>query len=376
MPSIEVKNLTKKFGETTAVNGISFSVPDGSFTTLLGPSGCGKTTTLRMLSGLQRPDSGEIQIGDRLVSSSEQGVFVPVEGRDVGIVFQSYALWPHMTVFDHVAYPLRVRRQASDVIKTRVMEALAMVHLEEQRGRYPSEISGGQQQRVALARALVFDPDVLFLDEPLSNLDAALRASMRSELARLHRETGVTTVYVTHDQTEALALSDQILVMRLGDIVEHGPPVDIYERPATLYGTQFVGAANCLAGVLAGIDGGAAKVELTAGDVLRVPANAISPESVGKPVTVVVRPEDVEVGQFGSNDDNVVTGVIRQNTYLGSHVEWRVAVGEDEIRVRAPKAATGSDLDDTVSIRFPYDHLRLHTETESTVADAGDLVSS
>ena len=362
MPSIEVEGLTKRFGSTAAVAGISFTVPDGSFTTLLGPSGCGKTTTLRMLAGLQRPDAGEIRIGARVVSSSDQGIFIPVENRDVGIVFQSYALWPHMSVFDHVAYPLRVRRQSSATIKERVLRALEMVDLAEQRGRYPSEISGGQQQRVALARALVFDPTVLFLDEPLSNLDAALRSSMRTELGRLHRETGVTTVYVTHDQTEALALSDQILIMRFGEIVEQGRPVDVYEQPRTLYGTQFVGAANCLLGRLVSIDGQKAEVDLSTGERLRVPVSTPNSFESGQAVTLVVRPEDIEVHVAGS-DENTVRGVVRQTTYLGTHVELRIAVGDSDVRVRAPKAASGTGVDDAISIRFPFDRLRLHVES-------------
>src|SRR5487761_1163298 len=230
MPDIEVTGLRKAFGSTAAVDTISFTVPDGTFTTLLGPSGCGKTTTLRMLAGLERPDGGEIRIGDSVVFSSESKKFVPVESRNVGIVFQSYALWPHMNVFDHVAYPLRVRRKRPEDIRRRVRSALELVGLADHMDRYPSEVSGGQQQRVALARALVLDPAVLLLDEPLSNLDAALRTSMRAELSRLHRETGVTTVYVTHDQSEALNLSDQILLMQTGEIVERGSPTEIYEN--------------------------------------------------------------------------------------------------------------------------------------------------
>jgi iron(III) transport system ATP-binding protein len=361
MPDINVSGLARSFGSTAAVAGISFTVPDGSFTTLLGPSGCGKTTTLRMLAGLERPDGGEIRIGDRLVAAPEKGVFVPVEARHVGIVFQSYALWPHMNVFDHVAYPLRVRRVKSDEIKRRVIKALELVDLADQRRRYPSEISGGQQQRVALARALVFDPTVLFLDEPLSNLDAALRTTMRLELSRLHKETGVTTVYVTHDQSEALVLSDQILVMRFGEIMEQGTPVEVYESPQTIYGARFVGAANCLSARLTKIDGPEAVVELATGDLLQAPADRLGESDVGAPVTVVLRPEDVHV-DVNRASSNVLSGIVRQASYFGSHRELVVAVGPDQIKVQAPKSNT-SGVEQALLLHVPPDRLRILPRT-------------
>jgi iron(III) transport system ATP-binding protein len=362
MPDISVRDLKKTFASTVAVSSISFVVPDGSFTTLLGPSGCGKTTTLRMLAGLERPDGGEVSIGGRVVSSSTSGTFVPVESRNVGIVFQSYALWPHMTVFDHVAYPLRVRRQGSGDIKRRVMRALELVDLTEQRRRYPSEISGGQQQRVALARALVFDPTVLFLDEPLSNLDAALRGTMRAELSRLHRETGVTTVYVTHDQSEALALSDQILVMRLGKIMEQGTADEVYERPRTLYGARFVGAANSFPATVTTVEAGDAVLTLDSGVVVRAPADWLTGSEVGNAVTVLVRPEDVEVDEDGRST-NVLTGAVRSASYFGSYRELVVAVGPDDVKVRAPKTIT---VGESVRLFIPPNRLRILAETETT----------
>jgi iron(III) transport system ATP-binding protein len=374
MPDIEVTGLRKDFGAVAAVADISFVVPHGSFTTLLGPSGCGKTTTLRMLAGLERPDRGVVRIGDRVVSSSADRIFVPVEGRNVGIVFQSYALWPHMSVFDHVAYPLRVRRQPSSDIKQKVMRALELVDLAEQRRRYPSEISGGQQQRVALARALVFDPTVLFLDEPLSNLDAALRNSMRAELSRLHRETGVTTVYVTHDQSEALALSDQILVMRLGKVMEQGSPAEVYERPTTLYGAQFVGAANCLAATVTAVEEGEVALKLDSGGSLRAPADRLGPSAVGSAVTVLVRPEDIEV-EADARSTNVVSGSVRSASYFGSFRELVVAVGPDEVKVRAPKA-NKSTISDSVRLHIPPDRLRILAEQlRGPVADEAELSS-
>ncbi len=361
MPAIEVRGLTKRFAETTAVAGISFSVPEGSFTTLLGPSGCGKTTTLRLLAGLERPDAGEISLAGRVVAAPARGVFVPVEQRKVGVVFQSYALWPHMNVFDHVAYPLRVRRVPAAEIAQRVRTALEMVQLAGHTKRYPSELSGGQQQRVALARALVFDPSVLLLDEPLSNLDAALRNEMRAELARLHRETQVTSVYVTHDQSEALALSDRILLMRAGTIVEDGVPTDVYERPTTIYGARFVGAANCLTASVVEIGAAGATVRLGTGDVLHAHADALAAADVGSTVSVVIRPEDVAIAQAGDGLTNLAAGVLRQSTYLGSHKELLVVIGDQLVRVRAPKNVPIAD-GGPVTLHLPADALRLLVE--------------
>lgn len=376
MPDIEVKALRKAFGSTAAVDSVSFTVPDGTFTTLLGPSGCGKTTTLRMLAGLERPDSGEIRIGDSVVFSSESKKFVPVESRNVGIVFQSYALWPHMNVFEHVAYPLRVRRQRPEDIRRRVRSALEMVGLADHMQRYPSEVSGGQQQRVALARALVFDPAVLLLDEPLSNLDAALRNSMRAELSRLHRETGVTTVYVTHDQSEALSLSDQILLMQTGEIIERGSPTEVYENPQTVYGAHFVGAANCLAAKVKKVEDGEATVELPTGERLRVAAVSLQRSHVGNTVTVAIRPEDIIVSASGQSS-NAVLSTVRHAGYFGSHRELLVTVGNDEVKVQVPKTHS-SNVGDVLILHLPPEQLRilLPSEGPSTVKNAAPEAKS
>lgn len=362
MPDIEVTGLRKAFGSTAAVDTISFTVPDGTFTTLLGPSGCGKTTTLRMLAGLERPDGGEIRIGDSVVFSSESKKFVPVESRNVGIVFQSYALWPHMNVFDHVAYPLRVRRKRPEDIRRRVRSALELVGLADHMDRYPSEVSGGQQQRVALARALVFDPAVLLLDEPLSNLDAALRTSMRAELSRLHRETGVTTVYVTHDQSEALNLSDQILLMQTGEIVERGSPTEIYENPKTVYGAHFVGAANCLPAKVTKVDEGEATVELATGEKLSAAAGWLKRADVGTSVTVGIRPEDIVVGASGESS-NAVLSTVRHAGYFGSHRELLVTVGSEEVKAQVPKTHS-SNVGDLLILHMPPGRLRILPPSE------------
>jgi ABC-type Fe3+/spermidine/putrescine transport system ATPase subunit len=246
--SIEVRDLVVRYGTVEAVRGVSFTVAAGEHLTLLGPSGCGKTTTLRAIAGLERPTSGEIRIGGTRMFSSSPNVNVPAERRGLSMVFQSYAIWPHMTVFDNVAYGLRVRKLPTSEIATRVREALELVQLGDLGARSASKLSGGQQQRVALARAFVFSPSVLLFDEPLSNLDAKLRAEMRVELKELQRRLDITSVYVTHDLEEALAISDRIVVMRDGAIEQVGTPGEIYDRPRNTFVADFIGSANLIRG--------------------------------------------------------------------------------------------------------------------------------
>jgi ABC-type Fe3+/spermidine/putrescine transport system ATPase subunit len=246
--SIEVRDLVVRYGSVLAVRGVTFSVEAGEHLTLLGPSGCGKTTTLRAIAGLERPTSGEIRIGGEPVFASSPSVNVPAERRGISMVFQSYAIWPHMSVFDNVAYGLRVRKRPPAEVATRVREALDLVQLGDLGARSASRLSGGQQQRVALARAFVFSPSVLLFDEPLSNLDAKLRAEMRVELKELQRRLDITSVYVTHDLEEALAISDRIVVMRDGVIEQVGTPGEIYDRPRNTFVADFVGSANLIRG--------------------------------------------------------------------------------------------------------------------------------
>jgi len=246
--SIEVRDLVVRYGSVVAVRGVTFTVGAGEHLTLLGPSGCGKTTTLRAIAGLEKPTSGEIRIGGAPVFSSSPAVNVPAERRGLSMVFQSYAIWPHMSVFDNVAYGLRVRKRPEAEVTTRVREALELVQLGELGARSASKLSGGQQQRVALARAFVFSPSVLLFDEPLSNLDAKLRAEMRVELKELQRRLDITSVYVTHDLEEALAISDRIIVMRDGIIEQIGTPVQIYDLPRNAFVADFVGSANLIRG--------------------------------------------------------------------------------------------------------------------------------
>ncbi len=328
---LTVRSLAKSFaaaeGAVAAVDGVSFSVAEAQCYALLGPSGCGKTTILRCVAGLEQAERGAIAIGDRVVSDAESGVFVPVHQRSIGMVFQSYAIWPHLDVFHNVSYPLDVQRPrlARTEIAKRVMEVLALVGMQAMARRPATRLSGGQQQRVALARAIVRRPSLLLLDEPLSNLDARLRDTMRRELAGLIRQIGITAVFVTHDQVEALSLADRVAVMEQGRIVQEGTPTEIYERPRNLFVARFLGAANVLPGKVEERDRqGRCRIALAGGQRLTL----VTSEPAGAAVNIVLRPENfVILAQRPADEINVIPGRITALTFQGSSVEYAVDIG-------------------------------------------------
>ncbi|NOK38340.1 ABC transporter ATP-binding protein [Corallococcus exercitus] len=319
MAAIVLEGLVKAYGGTPVVRGLSLEVGQGELVSLLGPSGCGKTTTLRMLAGLEHPDAGVIRLGDDVVAGP--GVRVPPEKRGLGMVFQSYAIWPHRSVEANVAYPLMLRKVPRHEVASRVREALRWVRLEAYAARMPHELSGGQLQRVALARALVAGPRVLLLDEPLSNLDAALREELRAEIAALRARLGTTLVFVTHDQGEALALSDRIAVMNRGVIEQVDTPERLYREPATPFVAGFVGGANVLRGEVRAGAFHCAGTELA----FDLPLAAKS-----GPGTLVVRPEDLELGDTGT------PLVLSARLFLGHAAEYRFPVGDAFLRVIGP----------------------------------------
>jgi iron(III) transport system ATP-binding protein len=330
MAGVTIKGLSKRYGaETAAVSELDLVIADNSFVTLLGPSGCGKTTTLRLIAGYMRPDAGTIHAGAKLLSSPD-GV-VPPEHRGMGMVFQNYAVWPHKTVFENVVFGLRLRKVEREKAKRQVTEALVQVNLSGLEDRLPSQLSGGQQQRVALARSLVVEPGILLLDEPLSNLDAKLRERMRIELKQLQRRTGITFIYVTHDQAEALALSDQIAVIHSGRLQQFGSPDEVYTQPQNRMVADFMGHVNFLAGTVTGSNGATGAVRLAGGHQieLALPAGI----SVGTAVDVAVRPEDVVLapGEAG------LVANVTERTFLGNLNEYFVTLASGEaIRAQTP----------------------------------------
>jgi len=317
-----------------AAHEVSFEVPQGKLFTLLGPSGCGKTTTLRSIAGLERPRSGEITVGGATIYSSMKNIFIPPNRRGLGMVFQSYAIWPHMTVFENAAFPLQVGKKSlpRQRIRERVLRVLKVVSLDEMAEREATKLSGGQQQRLALARALVMEPPLLLLDEPLSNLDAKLRERMRFELKRLQRELGITTVYVTHDQSEALALSHSIAVMNAGRIEQLGSPREIYERPHNQFVADFIGTTNFIQGTVRAAGNGFYRIESEVGE-LKV--SGVDPLQAGARVTISVRPEDIRLSEARPEGGNVLQGTVQTKVFLGESVDFEVKVASRTLLSRA-----------------------------------------
>jgi iron(III) transport system ATP-binding protein len=336
MATVSIRGLTKKFTDAAAVDRLDLEIGDGEFVSLLGPSGCGKTTTLRLIAGFLQPDAGEIRVGGEIVSAPNQ--VVPPERRNMSMIFQSYAVWPHMTVAQNVAYGLKFKKLSRQEIDAKVTRLLDLVRMAELKDRYPAELSGGQQQRVALARALVVEPQTLLMDEPLSNLDANLREEMRFEIRRLHEEIKITTIYVTHDQAEAMATSDRIAVLDRGRLVQVGGPQELFDRPRTKFVAEFVGKANILTGRFDG-DG---KLQLSDGSKIRVAPATEFPAS-GQ-ISVCLRPHNItlaadenEAHQFSQRGYNLFSGTVRRSIYFGDAVDYTVELpSHTALRVIAP----------------------------------------
>ncbi|MFW9793446.1 MAG: ABC transporter ATP-binding protein [Candidatus Thorarchaeota archaeon] len=326
MVEITIKNLRKTFGEVVATDDVNMVLQDGKLSTLLGPSGCGKTTLLRLIAGFYVPDRGQIFFDDREMTD------IPPNKRNTGMCFQNYALWPHMTVFDNIAYGLKLKRvqgmkYTKAAIKNRVDNALDLVRMGGLGDRTPHQLSGGQQQRVALARALVIEPDVLLLDEPLSNLDAKLRNEMREEILRIQGELGITTVYVTHDQIEALSISDMVAVMDLGYVQQYAPPREIYDKPQTLFVADFIGKCTFLDGKITSL-GSELTISLPDGQTIKgISPVENYPFELGEQVRCAVRPEDLHVERT-SGSDNEISGEVNQVIFVGSNVEVHFNVGQ------------------------------------------------
>ncbi len=350
MPGVRIQGLSKRYGDVAAVEGLDLRVEPGELVALLGPSGCGKTTTLRLVAGFLKPETGEIWVGERCLSSPAS--VVPPERRRMAMIFQSYALWPHMTVNQNVAYGLRFTGTPKADRDRRVNDILKAVQLEGYGARYPGELSGGQQQRVAVARALVVEPEILLLDEPLSNLDANLREEMRFEIRRLHEQFAITTLYVTHDQAEAMVISDRVAVLQEGRVAQIGTAEELFQRPRTRFVAEFIGRTNLIDGVAEGT-GVVARGRLR----LRVAAVDLMP---GAPVAVSIRPHQIELasrdlpGAPAAPEANVLAGTVVRASYLGDGVDYQVQIDDSDVVLRVagpapPRVRLGEKVSATVA---------------------------
>ena len=365
MSDIVLKNITKRFGKSVAVDNLNLTIADGDFITLLGPSGCGKTTTLRMIAGLETPTEGEIWIDGKCVFSAEKGINVPPSKRDVGFLFQNYALWPHMTVYQNISFGLENMKWPKDRIRKKVDELLKMLKIEEFEKRYPSELSGGQQQRVAIARALATEPKVLFMDEPLSNLDAKLRMDMRTELKRLHLETRSTFVYVTHDQLEAMTLSTKICLMKKGLLQQYAPPLTVYHSPANMFTADFVGnpSINLIEGVGSNINLDEIKIQVGDLNMLFCPeSNSVSLSGNHK-IVLGIRPEYVNI-----EADSALQASIYSTLPSGMETIVKIQLG-DLILTSVVFQGKDFNVGETVGVEFTGERCVLFdAETEDYLA--------
>jgi iron(III) transport system ATP-binding protein len=363
--TLDVTNLRKQFAiGRPAIDGVSFAVPAGEIVVLLGPSGCGKTTTLRCVAGLEHPTSGEISIAGRVVSSPERGILVPPRLRDLGMVFQSYAVWPHMTVRQNVVYPLKHRKIARTEANRKVDEVLALVGLTEYADRPVVALSGGQMQRVALARSIVYRPQLLLLDEPLSNLDAKLRLRLRDDLRVILKQTGMTALYVTHDQAEAVVLGDRIGVMRDGKLLQMGTPDQIYNRPADLFVANFTGATNELTGTLVGRNGEFGVVDF--GDGRQGEAALFHALELGEKVRIAVRPENIRIGKDGAN---AFTAQVRDRRYQGTQTVYEIDLFGRRLEVLELGTAARHQVGVEASVSLPREGCWAYRDTGQSSYD-------
>ena len=363
MSTVKLENLTKIYGETIAVDKVSLTVGKGELVSLLGPSGCGKTTTLRMLAGLVSQTEGRIWIGELDATTW------PASRRGVAMVFQDYALFPHMTVYDNVAFGLRIRSLDNEVIRRRVEESLELVALVGLEKRYPGQLSGGQQQRVALARSIAIQPKVLLLDEPLSNLDAQLREQMRHEIRDLQKELNLTTVYVTHDQEEALAISDRVAVMNRGQLIQLGTPLEVYQRPSGLFVAEFVGHANLIRGTVIDDTAVGTYVKTEAGWLVKSAEQGVGLRS-GHPVTVLIRPEFIRARKCNvePGNTNCVEGVVKDLVFLGAFSRLFVRIPQHGPEILVDYLGTqqheGLRIGDGVTLRWNENDVRVIPEAD------------
>jgi iron(III) transport system ATP-binding protein len=340
MAYIELNQVTRRFNAITAVDRLDLTIDKGECVAMLGPSGCGKTTTLRMVAGFEDLDDGEIKVGDRLISSAAKRFYTPPEHRNFGMVFQAFAVWPHLTIFENVAFPLRVRKLPREEIKTRTEEALKHTNLLDVAEGSPDDLSGGGKQRVALARALAIRPDVMLLDEPLSSLDPHFREEMRFEIKDLQRRFGYSILYVTHDQAEAMALSDRILVMRNGVVQQVGTPIEVYSAPANRFVFEFIGLSSFLDVTLAP---DAIKV---AGQSASLPGSPPPDLVAAGRAVLAARPDEIAFADHG------VAGVVARKAYLGEVIDYRISVGDAEVRVQTSRRVAGPAIGETCRLTF------------------------
>ncbi len=346
MSHVRLVNVTKKFGDVTAVNALNLEIGKGECFSMLGPSGCGKTTTLRMVAGFEDLSEGEIYVGERLISSPKRNYYLPPEDRNFGMVFQAFAVWPHLSVYENVAWPLRIRKLPAAEIEKRAKDALRSTNLLKVADDSPANLSGGGKQRVALARALAINPDVMLLDEPLSSLDPHLREEMRFEIKDLQRKYGFCIIYVTHDQAEAMALSDRILVMKLGVVQQIDTPFDVYNKPANKFVFSFIGLSNFLN--VAWQDGRT----FAHGGAAALPASLTPPEDMRGRDALALASRPSEIAFVSEDDEGGLRGVVSRKAFLGEIIDYQVKIGEQEVRVQKGRRDPGPELGEACRLRF------------------------